>query len=455
MDIIEKSKEFAIEAHTQIDHRRKYSKQPYSVHLAAVVRRVTAVTDDAATIATAWLHDVVEDTPATLYDVEQTFGAQIAQMVSELTDVSKPSDGNRAARKKLDCEHLAKASPAAQTVKLADLIDNCLDICKNDARFAQVYLQEMQALLQVLTSGNAELIKQANKTYHQCCEKLADKPLIPAPDNDTPPWPMRKESGSHLIRVFSDAFIAQDIAAPLHSFDADKPCKAVCKQMQQQQLEIICLRKHGLIRGYARQRELTEGQCANHLREFRQGQIIPGDATLSDVIHVLTLHQYGFITTLGEVSGYFSRADMNKPVVRVWLFGIITFIEMELMSLIQARYPNESWRSVLSEGRLEKALAMQDERQRRNQHCPLLECLQFSDKGQILIQNDTILQQLGFDSRKNAKRLVKELESLRNNLAHAQDIVTYDWAPIARLSYRLEATLTIRRNNVDDEMGPA
>jgi hypothetical protein len=36
------------------------------------------------------------------------------------------------------------------------------------------------------------------------------------------------------------------------------------------------------------------------------------------------------------------------------------------------------------------------------------------------------------------------MESLRNNLAHAQDIVTYDWGQIVRLTQRLEESLNFR-----------
>ena len=41
-------------------------------------------------------------------------------------------------------------------------------------------------------------------------------------------------------------------------------------------------------------------------------------------------------------------------------------------------------------------------------------------------------------TKDKAKRAIKDFESLRNNLAHAQDIVTYDWAQIARLAQRME-----------------
>ena len=45
------------------------------------------------------------------------------------------------------------------------------------------------------------------------------------------------------------------------------------------------------------------------------------------------------------------------------------------------------------------------------------------------------------DSKRAAKQVAKELESLRNNLAHAQDVVTHDWAQIARMSARVEGMI--------------
>lgn len=122
----------------------------------------------------------------------------------------------------------------------------------------------------------------------------------------------------------------------------------------------------------------------------------------------------------------------------MWLFGLVTQVEMMLVQLIQHYYPNESWQERIAEGRLAKAKAFQAERQRRNQHCSLIECLQFSDKGQILIGHPHAMERLGYDSIRTAKRAIKDLESLRNNLSHAQDIVAHDWAQIARLAQRME-----------------
>jgi hypothetical protein len=150
-----------------------------------------------------------------------------------------------------------------------------------------------------------------------------------------------------------------------------------------------------------------------------------------------------------DVVGYVSRSEINKPVVRMWLFGIITFIEMEISQMIQEYYPEQEWRKMITEKRLAKAIELREERQRRNQHCELIDCLQLSDKGQIVIQNPAFLELLDIGSKSVAKRLVRELESLRNNLAHAQDIVSHDWAQIVRLSYRLEESFSIKQAGVN------
>jgi hypothetical protein len=69
----------------------------------------------------------------------------------------------------------------------------------------------------------------------------------------------------------------------------------------------------------------------------------------------------------------------------------------------------------------------------------LLECLQFSDKLQILFHIKDFLDQSGFASLSAAKKVFKDLESLRNNLAHGQEISSADWPAIVRLARLLGA----------------
>lgn len=159
MDIVEKARLFAQEAHK--NQKRKYSGEPYFVHCEEVAKIVESIGSDDNMIAAAYLHDTVEDTGTSLATIVDEFGMDVAALVEDLTDVSKPIDGNRAARKKMDRLHTAKASPRAKTIKLADLISNSRDILKRDPDFAKVYLAEKKLLLEVLTEGNGFLYQQA------------------------------------------------------------------------------------------------------------------------------------------------------------------------------------------------------------------------------------------------------------------------------------------------------
>lgn len=158
MALEDKAKAFATLQHGRIGQMRKYSDgTPYINHPAAVVELVRSVPHTEEMLAAAWLHDVVEDTPVTLNEIEFVFGIEVATLVEMLTDVSQPEDGNRAARKAIDRAHTAKASPAAKTVKLADLIDNGRNILENDPKFARIYLGEKAPLLEVLREGDPTL----------------------------------------------------------------------------------------------------------------------------------------------------------------------------------------------------------------------------------------------------------------------------------------------------------
>lgn len=161
-NLIRRARKYAITRHSALNQRRKYTGDPYQVHPASVanmVRHKANGTDEM--VAAAWLHDTVEDTGASLGEIGELFGPKVAEMVEMLTDVSRPEDGNRATRKRIDLEHTAKASPEAKTIKLADMIDNTRSIVKHDPEFARVYLEEKSALLEVLREGDRGLYQTA------------------------------------------------------------------------------------------------------------------------------------------------------------------------------------------------------------------------------------------------------------------------------------------------------
>ena len=149
-----------------------------------------------------------------------------------------------------------------------------------------------------------------------------------------------------------------------------------------------------------------------------------------------------FVRVLGAVGGIITMSDLQKPPVRMWLFGMITLLEMRTSRLIELKCPGDSWKQYLSESRLQKAEALLEERKRRNQNLELIDCLQISDKGQIIARNEEIRRLTRMQSRRQTEQVIKMLESLRNNLAHSQDIISCDWETIVRLCKDMERVIS-------------
>lgn len=159
MNDIERAKYFCKLAHG--NQMRKYTGEMYYTHPFAVATIVETSGADIDTIVAAYLHDTIEDTVATYAMIKDTFNKNVANLVLEVSDVSRESDGNREKRKGLDKEHLAKASNNGKTIKLADLIHNSDSIIVHDKNFAKAYMKEKKELLKVLEGGNSFLYFRA------------------------------------------------------------------------------------------------------------------------------------------------------------------------------------------------------------------------------------------------------------------------------------------------------
>ncbi len=85
--LIRSAFDLAVEAHSE---QRRKSGEPYIYHPIAVAKIVAyEIGLGATSIAAALLHDVVEDTPYTVVDMERLFGENIARIVSGLTKISR------------------------------------------------------------------------------------------------------------------------------------------------------------------------------------------------------------------------------------------------------------------------------------------------------------------------------------------------------------------------------
>ena len=123
--------------------------EPYTVHLEAVVAIVRGVDDSPEALATAWLHDVLEDTEVTGVEIATLFGAMVSIAVLLVTD---PAEGNRRQRKERLHNRLGRLHPEvsrpahlALLVKAADRLANVRACVASDDSRIEMYRREQSA----------------------------------------------------------------------------------------------------------------------------------------------------------------------------------------------------------------------------------------------------------------------------------------------------------------------
>ena len=85
-DAINRAYVFAMKAHGS---QRRASGDPYFSHPLEVAGILTEYKLDSASIITALLHDTIEDTPATLADIDSHFGPEVARLVDGVTKLTR------------------------------------------------------------------------------------------------------------------------------------------------------------------------------------------------------------------------------------------------------------------------------------------------------------------------------------------------------------------------------
>ena len=253
--------------------------------------------------------------------------------------------------------------------------------------------------------------------------------------------PLNSSAVHSLRRVFMQAFVVHDIAEPLVSFDDFASTEQVLALMDAKRFEVVGIRRDGRVEGYVELADLGNGRCADYIKPFDDTQVVLDTLSLPDLVLRFREHRRLFVSIFGRVGGIVSRTDLDKPPVRMWLFGMVTLVEMRFSRLIERFCLDDSWKPFLSASRIQKAEQLLQERNRRNQSLTILDCLQLSDKAQIIARNTKLREMTRFQSRRQVEEAAKMLEKLRNNLAHCQDIVTGDWEAIVALSENLDRVL--------------
>ena len=125
--ILDKAIKFAVDAHSGFERRGK--NFPYIVHPMEAVSIVATITNDQELLASAALHDTVEDTDTTIGQIEELFGPRVASLVYSESDENVEEEWKP--RKTKSIRKLSQSSRDAKIVAMGDKLSNMRAIARD------------------------------------------------------------------------------------------------------------------------------------------------------------------------------------------------------------------------------------------------------------------------------------------------------------------------------------
>jgi hypothetical protein len=251
-----------------------------------------------------------------------------------------------------------------------------------------------------------------------------------------------KSKSKEIMVLFKNSILVRDICEDLKSCNVYDDASAIRVVMKKCDFDVYGLEKNERIFGYVKRLSLKDGLCGKYQNTFHPWELVAESTSLIDVLPLLRDNPRMFVLERNCVSGIITRGDLQKSPFRMLSFGLISLLEMNLLKIIRNYYPVDSWKYLLTDTRIKKAEQLLNERKRRNEAVDLADCLQFCDKRSILLETPEIVKKLDYKNITELKALLEKIESLRDRLAHSQDIIAgSSWGEVINIIEKLDVLL--------------
>lgn len=247
---------------------------------------------------------------------------------------------------------------------------------------------------------------------------------------------------SCLKSMFLENISIKEIFEPILCCKASDSASDAKFALDKRQFDTTCVIDHeSKIIGYIEASALGEGDVGQYVQEIPSAKVIDEDTSLVHLVNLLEEVESKYVSSKGKVVGIITRADLNKPIPRVYLFGVISLVELHLNFWVNHFHPNESWLDALSDDRQKGVIDMHNKKRRNDQYLSFIDCAQLCDKKDLLAENEQFRALHDF-SKNKFKQFMERLEALRNEIAHSQSTINIEWSKISSTINRADIFLS-------------
>lgn len=261
---------------------------------------------------------------------------------------------------------------------------------------------------------------------------------------------------SELHSLVQAGIITSAIAEPLQCCPANAPATEMRKWLDERGFDVAGVKEveSGPTVGFVAAERLTDNLVSDHIETISADLLISESAPLASLLEALVKARWKFVLVGEAVDGIVTRADLNKPPVRLYLFGLVSLLEMHLTYWLKRVYGPDPTELRLSDQRVAGAMNFQRQRRQRGEDPSLIDCLQFCDKRDLVLRSKEACSNLGLG--KQDLRGLNQLERLRDILAHSQEDLAAgsSWSARLELVRWAEEVVTRSEARIEELLNP-
>jgi hypothetical protein len=221
--------------------------------------------------------------------------------------------------------------------------------------------------------------------------------------------------------LLEQSFTAFHIAVPLETINSKSDQSEINLFFIEKNYDVLGYMEESTIVGYLHKDDIKN----SIVRDFDIKDVIAVNTPLIHAISLLSSRERLFLMDQLSIKYIITKADLQKAPVRMLFFGLISLFESQIANTISRRYPNNDWQWILKKNRMIEANKIYQAKIANNTEIDLLDCTQLADKNSIIVATAEFVNLLPYTSKTKAEKWLRKVESLRNDLAHAQSL--HEW----------------------------
>lgn len=232
-------------------------------------------------------------------------------------------------------------------------------------------------------------------------------------------------------RNVSESLTASMMMTPrkeLYSFRLREKVSNVLEKMEAHNFDVAPVAENGSVQWFVQRKALKAQNSSTFLKEVAESimvkYVISEQTKIEELLDLLTKQDFFFVIGKKEVTGLITAADLNRRPVKLLFYLLISELEARLIEMIKHRFPQitDSFKHLRPAQKMEIEGYLEGSR-RGDSEISVEQYFSTSHVMTIVVEDSILREQLGYRSKKQARKNLDPIVSLRNKIMHPRSLI--------------------------------